>query len=140
MAANIPEKMTAIEISHAGGPEVLSPSEITTPYPAEGEVLIEVAAAGINRADTLQRMGNYPVPKGASPIPGLEVAGTITTIGRNVSRYKLGDKVCALVSGGGYAQYCIADETSALPIPGRLSMVEAAGLPETFFHGLDQCV
>lgn len=133
MTHTLPDQMTAIEITHDGGPEVLVPHEMATPYPGPGEVLIQVAAAGINRADVFQRQGNYPIPKGASPIPGLEVAGTIAAVGRDTSRYNVGDKVCALVSGGGYSEYCLADEASTLPIPGTLSMVEAAGLPETCF-------
>jgi len=133
MTDAVQKKMTAIEITHGGGPDVLVPCELATPYPGPGEVLIRVAAAGINRADIFQRQGNYPAPKGSSPIPGLEVAGTIAALGRDTNRYKEGDKVCALISGGGYAQYCLSDETSTLPIPGSLSMVEAAGLPETCF-------
>jgi NADPH2:quinone reductase len=133
MTDAFPKQMTAIEITQDGGPEVLVPCEMATPQPGPEEVLIHIAAAGVNRPDVFQRQGNYPAPKGASPIPGLEVAGTIAALGRNTSRYKVGDKVCALVTGGGYAQYCVAHETITLPIPGSLSMVEAAGLPETCF-------
>lgn len=133
MTDAFPKQMTAIEITQDGGPDVLVPCEMATPQPGPEEVLIHVAAAGVNRPDVFQRQGNYPAPKGASPIPGLEVAGTIAALGRNASRYSVGDKVCALVTGGGYAQYCVAHETITLPIPGSLSMVEAAGLPETCF-------
>ncbi len=130
---DIPEHMTAIAISQPGGPEMLTPQQIRTPYPGEGELLIEVEAAGVNRPDILQRMGLYPPPKGASEIPGLEVAGRVVVAGRNTSRFKPGDAVCALVSGGGYADYCIASEPCALPVPDGLSLTEAAALPETFF-------
>ena len=122
--------MKAIEISKPGGPEVLRPAERPQPEPKPGEILIKVAAAGVNRPDVLQRSGNYPVPPGASDLPGLEVAGEVVSSGKI---FKTGDKVCALVHGGGYAEYCVAPETQALPVPKGLSLVEAASLPETFF-------
>jgi NADPH:quinone reductase len=122
--------MKAIEISKPGGPEVLVPAERPRPEPKPNEILIKVAAAGVNRPDVLQRMGNYAVPPGASDLPGLEVAGEVVSGGKT---FKPGDKVCALVHGGGYAEYCVAPETQALPVPKGLSLVEAASLPETFF-------
>ncbi len=128
-----PEKMRAIHITHPGGPEVLQPVEIEIPAPNEGQLLVKVEAAGVNRPDVLQRMGLYPAPRGASEIPGLEIAGRITAIGENAGRFKVGDEICALVSGGGYADYCLVDEPTALPIPDGLTLTEAAALPETFF-------
>ena len=125
--------MTAIEISQPGGPEVLKPVTMPTPAPGAGEVLIKVTAAGVNRPDVLQRKGAYPPPPGASEIPGLEIAGEIVALGEGASLWKAGDKVCALVAGGGYAEYCIVHETNALPVPDGLTMAEAAGVPETFF-------
>jgi NADPH2:quinone reductase len=133
MAKTLPTTMTAIAISKPGGPEVLAPQERPVPRPGPGEVLIEVAAAGVNRPDVLQRMGRYPVPPGASDLPGLEVAGEVVALGEGVGRVALGDKVCALTHGGGYAPYCNAFEGSVLPLPKGLSMVEAAAIPETFF-------
>src|SRR6476660_8099907 len=127
--ASVPETMTAIEISTPGGPEVLKPKTLPTPKPAAGQILVKVAAAGVNRPDLMQRAGLYPPPPGHSPLPGLEVAG----VGQGVTRWKLGDKVCALVNGGGYAQYCLAEEPIALPIPAGLDMVQAGAVPETFF-------
>ena len=129
----IPATMTAIEIAGPGAPEVLRPVSRPMPHPGAGEVLIAVAAAGVNRPDVLQRKGEYPPPPGASDIPGLEIAGTVIALGLGVHRYKLGDAVCALVSGGGYASHCIASEATTLPVPKNLSMVEGAALPETFF-------
>lgn len=129
----IPQTMTAIEISEPGGPEVLRPASRPTPAPATGEVLIEVAAAGVNRPDGLQRKGHYPPPPGASDIPGLEVAGKVVAVGLGVNHVKVGDAVCALVTGGGYATYCVAPELQCLPVPKGFSMVQAAALPETFF-------
>jgi NADPH:quinone reductase len=125
--------MRAIEIKQPGGPEVLVPCERPQPTPAKGEVLIKVVAAGINRPDVFQRQGNYAPPPGASDIPGLEVSGEI--VGGDVagSPFKIGDAVCALVAGGGYAEYCVAPVEQCLPIPKGLSMIEAAGLPETYF-------
>ena len=129
--------MRAIEIKQPGGPEVLTLGERPKPVPKPGEVLIHVHAAGINRPDVLQRMGHYPVPPGASDIPGLEVAGTIAAVGDGHDLGQLhltvGDQVCALVQGGGYAEYCVAPAGSVLPVPHNLSLVEAASLPETFF-------
>ena len=129
----IPEKMNAVEIAFAGGPDALKPVEVRTPYPGEGEVLIKVAAAGVNRPDVMQRKGLYPPPPGASELPGLEVSGTIVTLGRGATRFKEGDEVCALVHGGGYAEYVAVSEKTCLPAPKGLSLKEAAGLPETFF-------
>lgn len=131
--AEIPEKMTAISIREPGGPSVLQPVEIPTPHPGPGEILVKVAAAGVNRPDIIQRLGLYPPPPGAPETPGLEIAGTIVEIGSGVENLQAGDQVCALVPGGGYATYCIVDAPLALPIPGTLSMVQAAALPETFF-------
>ena len=130
---SIPEKMNAVEIAFAGGPDALKPVEVRTPYPGEGEVLIKVDAAGVNRPDVMQRKGLYPPPPGASELPGLEVSGTIVTLGRNTSRFSEGDEVCALVHGGGYAEYVAVSEKTCLPAPKGLPLKEAAGLPETFF-------
>ena len=129
----IPPRLTAIAIRAPGGPEVLEPEERPTPEPGAGEILVKIAAAGVNRPDVMQRQGLYPPPKGASDIPGLEIAGEVAALGAGVTRWKIGDKVMALVSGGGYATYCPAHESHALPIPQSLSMVEAAAVPETFF-------
>ncbi len=129
----IPETMTAIAINQPGGPDVLQPVQMPTPQPGDGEMLIKVAAAGINRPDILQREGKYPPPPGASQIPGLEIAGTICALGNNVERFKIGDEVLALVTGGGYAQYCLAAQENALPKPENLSMAQAGGIAETFF-------
>jgi NADPH:quinone reductase len=125
--------MQAITISQPGGPEVLKTDERPVPKPAPGEVLVKVAAAGINRPDIAQRKGIYPPPPGASDIPGLEIAGIITELGDGVKRWKIGDKMCGLVSGGGYAEYCTIPEGQVLPIPKGLSFTEAASLPETYF-------
>jgi putative PIG3 family NAD(P)H quinone oxidoreductase len=129
----LPESMTAIAITRPGGPEVLEPTKLPVPPPGEGEVLVAVAAAGVNRPDVLQRMGGYPPPPGAPETPGLEIAGEVVAVGPGVRRYGIGDRICGLVAGGGYAEFCTVAEANALPIPGDLSMVEAAGLPETFF-------
>jgi NADPH2:quinone reductase len=128
-----PARMTAIAIRAPGGPEMLDPEERPVPTPGAGEILVKVAAAGVNRPDVMQRMGLYPPPKGAPEIPGLEIAGTVAACGANVQRWKEGDKVTALVVGGGYAEYCLAHETHALPVPAGLSLIEAAAIPETFF-------
>jgi len=128
-----PASMTAIAIAGKGGPEVLVPETVPVPQPGPGQLLIEVAAAGVNRPDVMQRMGLYPAPKGHSEIPGLEVAGTVVAAGEGTGRFKVGDHVMALVNGGGYAEYCLADETNCLPIPSSLGMAEAAAIPETFF-------
>jgi NADPH2:quinone reductase len=129
----VAETMTAIEISSPGGPEVLKPGTRPMPELKAGEVLIEVAAAGINRPDVFQRMGRYDPPPGAPDIPGLEVAGRIVKAAGDVTGFKVGDQVCALVAGGGYAEFCTAPAAQCLPVPAGLSMVEAAALPETFF-------
>jgi NADPH:quinone reductase len=128
----LPTSMTAIGIKAPGGPEALVPEQRAVPAPGAGEILIKVAAAGVNRPDVMQRQGLYPPPPGAPDIPGLEIAGKIVALGPNVNRWKAGDCVMALVSGGGYAEYCLAHESHALPLSG-LSMVEAAAIPETFF-------
>jgi NADPH:quinone reductase len=128
---DIPESMIAVEISTPGGPEVLKPSTRPVPKPAEGEVLVRVAAAGINRPDIIQRMGLYPPPPGASDLPGLEIAGEIVAVGAGVDPALLGKKICALVAGGGYAEYCIARADCFWPVPEGLSMAEAAAIPET---------
>ena len=125
--------MLAIEIRHSGGPDVLMPASRPIPQPDNGCILIRVHAAGVNRPDILQRRGLYPPPPGASEIPGLEIAGEVIALGAETVRYKLGDKVCALVAGGGYAQFCVVHESNALPVPHGLSMVEAAAVPEAFF-------
>jgi NADPH2:quinone reductase len=131
--SSVPQSMTAVAISSPGGPDVLKPSSMPTPKAGPGQILVRVAAAGVNRPDVAQRMGLYPPPPGHSPLPGLEVAGEVVETGAGVTRWKMGDKVCALVNGGGYAQYCIAEETAALPIPAGLDLVEAGAVPETFF-------
>jgi len=125
--------MIAIEIRQPGDPEVLVPVERPTPAPGAGEVLIKVAAAGVNRPDVMQRRGKYPPPPGASDIPGLEIAGTIAAIGAGATRFTIGDSVCALVSGGGYAEDCVAPEPQVLPVPRGFDMITAAAIPETFF-------
>jgi putative PIG3 family NAD(P)H quinone oxidoreductase len=125
--------MTAIAIAAPGGPEVMQPVEMAVPRPGAGQVLVKVAAAGVNRPDVLQRMGRYPPPEGASPIPGLEIAGEVVAAGEGVASDGIGRKVCALVTGGGYAEYCLADARHCLPVPDALSLAEAAALPETLF-------
>ncbi len=127
------DQMRAVEITTPGGPEVLALTERAIPQPAEFEVQIRVDAAGVNRPDVLQRMGMYPPPPGASDLPGLEVSGTIAAVGEKVERWKVGNAVCALLTGGGYAEYAIAHEGSCLPVPSGVSIEEAAGFPETFF-------
>lgn len=129
----MPDEMTAIEITSPGGPEALAACRRPVPSPEAGEVLIRVAAAGVNRPDLMQRTGAYPPPPGASDLPGLEVAGEIVRLGSEVRGWSAGDRVCALVSGGGYAQYCAAPAPQCLPIPPGLSEAQAAALPETFF-------
>jgi len=128
-----PETMTAIAIVGKGGPEVLQPTTVPVPQLGRGQVLIKVAAAGVNRPDVMQRLGLYPAPKGHSEIPGLEVSGVVAAVGPEAPRFNAGDKVMALVNGGGYAEYCVADEGSCLPVPDGISMVEAAAIPEGFF-------
>ncbi len=135
MSPDLPATMTAVEIAEPGGPEVLKPVTIPVPRPGEGQVLIAVAAAGVNRPDILQRIGAYAPPPDASPLPGLEVAGTIVALGPGAegAGWSVGDTVCALTPGGGYAEYCLTHATHCLPIPKPLSLPEAAALPETFF-------
>ncbi len=132
-AAALPDTMTAIEIRQPGAPEVLVPVCVPLPHPGRGELLVRVAAAGVNRPDVMQRQGSYPPPPGASPLPGLEFAGEVVGLGEGVERYRLGDQVCALVAGGGYAEYAVVHERNALPVPAALSLTEAAAVPETFF-------
>ncbi len=129
--ADLPQTMTAIEISTPGGPEVLKPCQQPVPEPSSGEVLLKVAYAGVNRPDVVQRKGLYPPPPGASDLPGLEVSGTVMAVGEGVDPVEMGNRYCALVSGGGYAEYCIARFDQCLPVPATLSMAEAAALPET---------
>jgi NADPH:quinone reductase len=133
MGDDVAAMMTVIEARGKGGPEVLVPSMRPVPAPGPGEVLIKVAAAGINRPDVLQREGLYPPPKGASDLLGLEVAGHIAAEGSGLSRFRPGEPVCALTNGGGYAEFCVAPEATTLPVPPGLSLVEAAALPETVF-------
>ena len=129
----LPKRMTVIEIQEPGGPEVLKAEPRPVPNPGPGEILIKVAAAGVNRPDVMQRMGVYPPPPGATDIPGLEIAGTVVALGDGVARWKETDPVMALVVGGGYAEYCVAHESHALPLPAGLTLIEAAAIPETFF-------
>jgi NADPH:quinone reductase len=131
--SDLPAMMNAVVAARPGGPEVLHIAQRPLPSPREDEILIAVEAAGINRPDTLQRQGLYPPPAGAPDILGLEVAGKIAALGAKAKRFSLGDRVLALVPGGGYAQYCVAHESNALPVPAGLSMVEAGAIPETFF-------
>ncbi len=129
----LPELMTSIEITEPGGPEKLAPTRRPVPQPAAGEVLIQVAAAGVNRPDCLQRQGSYPPPPGASDLPGLEVAGAVVALGEGVVDWNIGDEVCALLTGGGYAEYCVAPAPQCLPVPTGLTVEQAAALPETLF-------
>ena len=129
----IPAMMQAVAINGKGGPDVLQPTEHPVPVAGPGQVLVKVAAAGVNRPDVAQRMGAYPAPPGHSPLPGLEIAGVVVAAGPGVARWKAGDQVCALVNGGGYAEYCVAEDVQTLPVPQGLTMIEAAGLPETIF-------
>jgi len=129
----LPDSMTIVEAARPGGPDVLVPAKRPVPAPGGGEVLIRVAAAGVNRPDLLQRQGKYPPPPGAPDIIGLEVAGTVVGTGVAADPWKPGDRVCALVAGGGYAEYCSAPAAQCLPIPSGFSMIEAAAMPETFF-------
>lgn len=128
-----PQTMTCIAIKEYGGPDALQPETRPTPQPKAGEILVKVHAAGVNRPDVSQRLGKYPPPPGASDLPGLEVAGEVAALGEGVSRWAIGDKVCALAHGGGYAEYCVVHESHALPIPQGFTMIEAAAIPETFF-------
>ena len=130
---SLPEDMAAVEITEPGPPDVLCVARRPVPAPARGEVLIEVAAAGVNRPDCLQRLGLYPPPSDASDLPGLEVAGTVVAAADTVESLRVGDEVCALVSGGGYAEFCVAPAVQCLPIPTGFDFIQAAALPETFF-------
>jgi NADPH2:quinone reductase len=127
----LPAQMTVIGISKPGGPEVLLPETRAVPVPAPGEILVKVQAAGVNRPDVAQRSGSYPPPPGASDLPGLEISGEVVALGAGAARHKLGDKVMSLVAGGGYAQYCIAQDAQAMAVPPALSMLEAGAIPET---------
>jgi len=129
----VPDRMTVIAIRAPGGPEVLTAELRAVPKPAAGEILVKVAAAGVNRPDVMQRMGLYPPPPGATDIPGLEIAGVVVACGTGVTRWSETDPVMALVVGGGYAEFCVAHESHALPVPAGLSPIEAAAIPETFF-------
>lgn len=131
--SSIPDTMTVVAITEPGGPEVLQPQQMPVPEPGPEQLLVKVHTAGVNRPDVLHRIGVYMPPKGASPLPGLEISGEVVAAGADTNRYKVGDQVCALTSGGAYAEYCLADESSALPIPKGLSLSEAAAVPETFF-------
>ncbi|MDE0150280.1 MAG: NAD(P)H-quinone oxidoreductase [Rhodospirillaceae bacterium] len=133
LPAGLPDTMTAIEITEHGGPEVLKPARRPVPAPGDGEVLIRTAAAGVNRPDLAQRAGSYPPPPGASDLPGLEVAGEIAALGDGAAGVAVGDRVCALAPGGGYAEYCALPAAHCLPVPRSYDMVRAAALPETFF-------
>lgn len=129
----LPKEMTLIEITAPGGPEVLQPRRADVPVAGPGEILVRVHAAGVNRPDALQRAGKYPMKPGMSPIPGLEIAGEVVALGDGVSEYAVGDKVCALTNGGGYAQFCSVPASQALPIPQGMDWIQAAAVPETFF-------
>ena len=131
--ADLPETMAVVEIREPGGPEVLVPARRPVPRPGLGEILIAVAAAGVNRPDVMQRQGRYPPPPGASDLPGLEVAGRVAAAGPGVDAWKEGDAVCALTPGGGYAEFCLAPAAQALPIPAGLDATAAAALPEVMF-------
>ena len=133
MTSHLPQNMTAIEIREPGGPDVLTPVERPLPEPGQGEVLVKVAAAGINRPDCMQREGGYPPPPGASDIPGLEIAGAVVALGEGAQGWAVGDELCALVTGGGYAEYCPVPTPQALRLPKGYDMVRAAALPETYF-------
>ncbi|MDF3136612.1 NAD(P)H-quinone oxidoreductase [Pseudomonas extremaustralis] len=128
----LPKEMTLIEITTPGGPEVLQPRRADVPVAGPGEILIRVHAAGVNRPDALQRAGKYPMRPGMNPLPGLEVAGEVVALGDGVTAYTLGDKVCALTNGGGYAQFCSVPASQALPIPEGMDWIQAAAIPETF--------
>ncbi len=130
---SLPEYMNEIEITTPGGPEVLRLRKASLPQPGPDEILVKVAAAGVNRPDVIQRQGNYPMPDGVTPVPGLEVAGSIVAFGDNVTGFSIGDKVCGLTNGGGYAEYALLPSTQCLPIPAGISVIEAAAIPETFF-------
>src|SRR5438552_6814026 len=129
----VPIRMIAIVIRAPGGPDMLVPEERPVAAPGEGEVLIKVAAAGVNRPDVMQRMGQYPPPPGASDIPGLEIAGEVEQVGDDVRDWQAGDRVCALVAGGGYAEFCSVPAPQCLPVPRGTDFTHAAAIPETFF-------
>jgi NADPH2:quinone reductase len=131
MMEKLPTQMTVIGISKPGGPEVLLPEKRAVPVPGPGEILVKVHAAGVNRPDVAQRSGSYPPPPGASDLPGLEIAGEVVALGNGAKKHKLGDKVMSLVAGGGYAQYCIAQDAQAMTVPAAFSMQEAGATPET---------
>ena len=131
--STIPTSMKAIEISKPGGPDVLALTQRPVPAPAAGEVLVKVAATGVNGPDMMQRKGLYPAPAGASDLLGLEISGEVVAIGAGVTRWKIGDTLCGLTNGGGYAEYCLIDANHCLPVPKGVSLVDAAGLPETYF-------
>lgn len=133
MADVLPDTMTAMGFDSPGGPEVFRSETLPVPKPGAGQVLVRVAHAGVNRPDVIQRQGFYPPPKGASPIPGLEIAGTVVALGSGVEPELLNQEVCALVTGGGYAEYCLADARHCLHVPEGLTLAEAAALPETLF-------
>ena len=133
----IPETMRQVRFKGSGGPEVIHLETAPVPRPGPGQVLIEVAAAGVNRPDCLQRAGGYPPPPGATDVPGLEVSGRVIAVGEGVEAPRLGDSVCALVASGGYAEYCVADAPLCLPVPAPLSLLEAGGVPETYFTVYD---
>ena len=133
ISAQVPENMTAIGFDAPGGPEVLRLETVSVPQPGEGQVLLRVSYAGVNRPDVAQRQGLYPPPPGASPLPGLEVSGTIVAVGDGLPREYIGERYCALVSGGGYAEYCLAHIGHCLPVPDGMPMAEAAAIPETLF-------
>jgi len=133
MSSNLPAQMKAVEISQPGGPEVLKPASRPVPSPGPGEVLIKVVAAGVNGPDLMQRKGLYPAPPGASDLPGLEVSGVVASVGDKIGRWSAGDEVTALTNGGGYAEYCTVDATHCLPVPKGVALLDAGGLPETFF-------
>lgn len=128
-----PEFMNEIEITAPGGPEVLQMRKSPVPQPKAGEILVKVEAAGVNRPDAIQRQGLYPLPPGVNPVPGLEVAGTVAAVGDGETGYTIGEKVCGLTNGGGYAEYCLVPATQTLPIPTGMTFIEAAAVPETFF-------
>jgi len=130
---SLPDKMIVIAMTAPGDPDVLKPQTRDVPKPADTQILVRVRAAGVNRPDVMQRQGKYPPPPGAPDYPGLEIAGEVASLGAKASRWKVGDKVCALVAGGGYAEYALVDETNVLPVPNGFSFTEAAALPETFF-------
>ncbi len=125
--------MKAIAITTPGGPEVLEPVDLAVPVASRGQILVKVFAAGVNRPDVLQRLGGYPPPPGAPATPGLEIAGEVAALGEGATRHRIGDRICALVPGGGYAEYCVVAQDNALPVPAGLTMIEAAAIPETYF-------